>query len=96
MDIKIKALKFDPDQKLVAFVEKKAARLAKFFDSDLHTAEVTLKNEVEGKFARIQIHVPGEELVIEREAKTFEDAITAAVDAMKEKITRSKEKKADA
>jgi hypothetical protein len=30
--------------------------------------------------------------VITRNAKTFEDAVTAAVDAMKESIVRSKEK----
>ena len=35
----------------------------------------------------------GEELIIEREADTFENAITEAVDAMKEKLTRVKEKK---
>ena len=32
MEIKIKALKFDADEKLVGFVEKKVARLSKFFD----------------------------------------------------------------
>ena len=41
---------------------------------------------------RIQIHVPGQELIIERNAKTFEDAITECADAMKEKLTRFKEK----
>lgn len=94
MDIKIKTLKFSGNERLTAFVEKKVARLAKFFDSDLQTVEVTLKNEVDSKLAKIQLHIPGEELVIEREAKTFEDAITASVDAMKEKVTRAKEKKA--
>ena len=41
-------------------------------------------------------HVPGQELVIERHAKTFEDAVTEAADAMKEKITRFKEKQSEA
>ncbi len=93
MEIKIKALKFDPDQRLTAFIEKKVSRLARFFDSENNIAEVTLKNDIDGKMARIQIHIPCEDLLIERDAKTFEDAITAGVDAMKEKITRSKEKK---
>ena len=96
MEIKIKTLKFDGSEQLSAFVEKKVNRLARFLDdSDLQTVEVTLKNEVDSKHAKIQLHIPGEELVIERNAKTFEDAITASVDAMKEKITRAKEKKAD-
>ena len=93
MDIKIKSLKFDADQKLVAFVEKKVSKLEKFYDG-VDTADVTLSllPEPENKNARIKIHVPGQELIIERNAKTFEDAITECADAMKEKLTRFKEK----
>ena len=42
-----------------------------------------------------QTRFPGEDLVIERNAKTFEEAVTEAVDAMKEKIVRAKEKRFD-
>ena len=93
MEIKIKSLKFDADQKLVAFVEKKVSKLERFYDG-VDTADVTLSllPEPENKNARIQIHVPGQELIIERNAKTFEDAITECADAMKEKLTRFKEK----
>ena len=37
--------------------------------------------------------MPGEEIVIERNARTFEEAVTDAADALKEKIVRVKEKK---
>ena len=89
MDIKIKSLKFDADQKLIAFVEKKVSKLEKFFDG-LETVEVVLSllQEPDNKKVKIMTHVPGQELVIERNAKTFEDAVTEAADAMKEKITR--------
>lgn len=92
MDIKIKTLKFDAGEKLTAFVEKKVARLEKFFEGASDAAEVTLENLKEGKKAKIKIHIPGEELLIERTADTFENAITGCVDAMKEKLTRAKEK----
>ncbi|MBO4595391.1 MAG: ribosome-associated translation inhibitor RaiA [Bacteroidales bacterium] len=97
MEIKIKTLKFDADQKLVAYVEKKVAKLDKFFKGGSDLADVTLSllHEPENKQAKIQIHVPGEDLVIERNADTFEQAITDCVDAMKEKLTRTKEKKFD-
>ena len=97
MEIKIKSLKFDADQKLVAFVEKKVSKLEKFYDG-LETADVILSllPEPENKNAKIQLHVPGQELIVEKNAKTFEDAITECVDAMKEKLTRSKEKKNEA
>lgn len=97
MEIKIKSLKFDADQKLVAFVEKKVSKLEKFFDG-LDTVEVimSLLQEPENKSVKIMTHVPGQELVIERNSKTFEDAVTDAADAMKEKLTRYKEKLSEA
>ncbi len=97
MEIKIKSLKFDADQKLVAFVEKKVSKLEKFYDG-LETADVILSllPEPENKNAKIQLHVPGQELIVEKNAKTFEDAITECADAMKEKLTRFKEKLTEA
>lgn len=44
----------------------------------------------------IQSRVYGQDLVIERNSTSFEDAVSAAVDLMKEKIVRTKEKKFDA
>ena len=95
MEIQIKTLKFDADQKLVDFVEKKVSKLSRFHDG-AGTAEVTLSLQKEGKSAKLQIHVPGEQMVIERSSKTFEDAITECVDLMKEKLTRAKEKRNEA
>jgi len=97
MEINIKSLKFDADQKLVAFVEKKVGRLAKFHEG-AGTVDVILSllKEPENKNVKIQIHVPGEDMIIERNAKTFEDAVTECVDAMKEKLTRAKEKRNEA
>lgn len=94
MEIKFKALKFEAGEKLTEFVEKKVSRLSRFCEDLANEIEVALEDHLkQGKLAKIQIHIPGEELIIEREADTFENAITEAVDAMKEKLTRAKEKK---
>ena len=45
---------------------------------------------------KFKVSIAGQDLVIERNARTFEEAITDAADAMKEKLTRVKEKKFDA
>ena len=94
--INVKSLKFDADQKLLDYVEKKVGKLEKFFDN-LGDIDVTLSllPDPDNKNARIQTRFPGEDLVIERNAKTFEEALTEAVDAMKEKIVRAKEKRFD-
>ncbi|MBR5385402.1 MAG: ribosome-associated translation inhibitor RaiA [Bacteroidales bacterium] len=93
MEVRIKSLKFNADEKLLAFVEKKVSRLEKFADNQ-GAVDVTLSlmEKPENKSVRIQTHIPGHELVIERTARTFEDAVTEAADLMKEKLTRAKEK----
>lgn len=94
MEIRVQSLKFDADQKLLAYVDKKVSKLAKFFDGvDVTDVTLSLLQEPDNKSVKIQTHIPGEDLIIERNAKTFEEAVTDAVDAMKEKIVRIKEKK---
>lgn len=92
MRITIKTLKFDAGEKLTAFVEKKVARLEKFCEGKTDEIAVTLENHKEGKSAKLQIALSGNTLVIERKADTFENAITTCADAMKERLTRTKEK----
>ena len=94
--INVKSLKFDADQKLLEFVEKKVGKVEKFFDN-LGDIDVTLSlsPDPDNKNVRLQTRFPGEDLVIERHAKTFEEAVTEAADAMKEKLVRVKEKRFD-
>lgn len=97
MEIRVKSLKFDADQKLLDYVEKKVSKLSRFSDH-LDEVEVTLSllNEPDNKEVKIQTRAYGQDLLIERSASTFEDAITVAVDLMKEKLVRTKEKKFEA
>ena len=97
MEIKLKTLKFDADQKLIAYVEKKVSRLERFHDGVSEVEVVlTLLQEPDNKNVKLHIHVPGEEMIIERNAHSFEEAVTESVDAMKEKLTRAKEKRNEA
>lgn len=96
MDITIKSLKFDADAKLIAFIEKKVARLQKFHGGQTDIEVIlSLIKDPENKAVKIKLNTPGETHIIERNASTFEDAVTACVDIMKEKLTRSKEKTLD-
>ncbi|MBQ1936999.1 MAG: ribosome-associated translation inhibitor RaiA [Bacteroidales bacterium] len=95
MEIKIRAMKFDAGEKLIAFVEKKVSRLSKFCEEQAQEVEVILEDTKDGKKTKIQIHIPGNDLIVEKVADTFENSITESVDVMKEKITRVKEKKMD-
>ena len=95
MEIRVQSLKFIADQKLLDFVEKKVSKLEKFDDAITDVEVVmSLLEKPENKNVKLQIHVPGGSQVIERNAKTFEEAVNECVDVMKEKLTRNKERKA--
>ena len=92
--INVKSLKFNADEKLLDFIDKKVGKVEKFFDN-MGDIDVTLSllPDADNKCVKLQTHIPGENLIIERNAHTFEEAVTEAADALKEKIVRAKEKK---
>ena len=92
--INVKSLKFNADEKLLDFIEKKVGKVEKFFDN-MGDIDVTLSllPDAENKSVKLQTRIPGEDLIIERNARTFEEAVTEAADVLKEKIVRAKEKK---
>lgn len=94
MEIRVQTLKFDADSKLLEYIDKKVAKLERF-DDNITGVEVVLSlmERPENKSVRLQVNVPGENLVVEKNSKTFEEAVTEAVDAMKERLTRNKEKR---
>jgi putative sigma-54 modulation protein len=95
MNIRINAVKFDADTKLVDFIEKKVSKLARYFD-DIINAEVFLKlsntAELENKVVEIKLYIPGNDLFAQKHSKTFEESTDEAVDAVKQQILKHKEK----
>ncbi|MBO4340948.1 MAG: ribosome-associated translation inhibitor RaiA [Bacteroidales bacterium] len=92
--INVQSLKFNADEKLLDYIEKKVGKVEKFFDN-LGDIDVTLSilPDAENKSVKLQTRFPGEDLIVERQARTFEEAVTDAADALKERIVRAKEKK---
>ena len=97
MESRVQSLKFDADQKLLDFVEKKVAKLERFDDA-VSAVEVALSlmEKPDNKNVKLQAYTTGNVLVIERSAKSFEEALNDCVDAMKEKIIRNKERRSEA
>ena len=93
MEIRIQSVKFDADQKLIDFVNKKVIKLARFFDNII-LAEVTLSltSDHDNKKVHIRLDIPGGDLLIERNAKTFEKALRECVDILKQQLKKTKEK----
>ncbi len=95
MDIRIQSVKFDADQKLLDFIDKKVSKLSKFYD-EVVSCEVTLSllPDNDNKDVKIRVFIPGKDLFVERNASSFEDAVVDCVDVLKEQLVKIKEKRA--
>ncbi|WP_158841565.1 ribosome hibernation-promoting factor, HPF/YfiA family [Polaribacter sp. L3A8] len=98
MKVFTQSVNFNADKELIAYVDEKILTLTKFHDK-IVDAEVFLKvintSDKENKITEVKINIPGSELIIKREAKTFEEGVNAAVDNLKRQLKRSKEKQRD-
>jgi putative sigma-54 modulation protein len=85
MEIRVQSVKFDADQKLLDFIDKKVSKLSKFDESVVSTDVVlSLLPDHDNKNVKIKM----KDLVVERNARTFEDAVVDCVDVLKEKLVR--------
>ncbi len=95
MEIRVQSIRFDADQKLLDFVDRKLGKLSKFHDSVIGAeVRLSLLQEHNNKNVWVRIQIPGNDIVVERNAATFEDAVVDCADILKEKLTRVKEKQA--
>lgn len=95
MEVKIQSIHFDATEKLLAFIEKKVAKLEKSYE-DIQKVEVQLKvvkpATVLNKETSITVTAPGNTLFVEKTCDTFEEGVDQCVDSMKVQLTKFKEK----
>ena len=95
MNIKVNSVRFDADQKLIDHVQKKVNKLAQFFDGIIG-AEVFLRLENvqddDNKIAEVKLLIPGNDLFVKKQSKTFEEAVNKAVETLNRQVTKYKEK----
>ena len=95
MEIRIQAVHFDASGQLQAFIQKKVAKLEKFYD-DIKKVEVSLKvvkpETAENKEAGVKVLVPSGELYANKVCDTFEEAIDLSLEALEKQLVKYKEK----
>ena len=93
MNVQIQSVKFDAGKQLIEFIEKKLAKLDRFAENAMG-ADVILKldkdNERGNKIAVVTLHIPGGDLRVEEQARTFEEAIDNSLDVVKRQIEKAK------
>ncbi len=97
METKINAVHFDISERLTEFVERKAERLARRF-VDIMSINVNLRvvkpETAMNKEAIIKVEMPGSpELVANKTADSFEEAIDLCMDALDHQLERVKGRK---
>jgi len=95
MKVFTQSVNFNADKGLIKFVEEKVSKLEKFHDK-IVDAEVFLKventSEKENKIVEIKINIPGNDLMVKKIKKTFEEGVNLVVDTLKRQLKKSKEK----
>lgn len=95
MELKIKAIHFDANERLLAFIEKKAARLEKKFDRATQL-EVTLKvvkpETAKNKETQLHLYIPGGNVHAERVCDTFEEGVQECLEALLRQLEKYKDK----
>ena len=97
MEVRIQAIHFDIAEKLTAFINKKAERLARH-NVKMTEVDVTLKvikpETAMNKEAVVRVIVPQqEELVATKTADSFEEAIDLCMEALDRQLEKKKAKK---
>ncbi|MBN2349940.1 MAG: ribosome-associated translation inhibitor RaiA [Bacteroidales bacterium] len=95
MNIKINSVKFSATKELETFIHERVKKLIQYSD-DIIGAEVFLKLEksqdLQNKVTEIKVELPGNELFVKKQSKSFEESTDIAVDALKRQIKKHKEK----
>lgn len=95
MRVRVQSVNFNADTGLIEFIEKKINSLEKYYDK-IVDSEVFLKvqktSDKENKFVDIKLNIPGNDLVIKKQCKTFEEGVMLATDSLKRQLTKKKEK----
>lgn len=96
MKVQVHAIHFTADRKLVDSIQAKLNKLETFYDR-ITSGEVFLKIEqgegkVKEKLLEIKISVPGAILFVKEKARSFEEALDLALNAIAEQIKRFKAK----
>lgn len=95
MKVSVQAVNFNVDKKLLDFTNEKLSKLEKFYDK-IVSIEVFLRlentSDKENKTAEVKIHVPGDEFMVKKTAKSFEEAVDSCAESLERVLVKRKEK----
>ena len=95
MKVNVHAVNFTVDRKLVDFIQERMEKLEKYYDK-IVSFDVFLKvektSEKENKIVEVKVHVPGDDLMVKKQCKTFEEAVELSAESLERLLVKRKEK----
>lgn len=95
MKVNVQSVNFNIDKSLIEFINVKIDSLDKYYDKIIE-ADVYLKlqntSEKENKIAEIKLLIPGDEFIVKKQRKTFEEAVDLTLVTLKRLLQKKKEK----
>lgn len=95
MKVSVQSVNFNADTSLIEFVEKKVNSLERYYDK-IVGSEVFLKvqqtSDKENKFIDVKLNIPGNDIIVKKQCKTFEEGVMLATDSLKRQLAKKKEK----
>lgn len=95
MKVNLNAVGFSADRKLVDFIQIKLDKVEKYYDKIVDT-DVYLKventSDKENKVVDMRVNIPGNDLAVSKQAKSFEEAVDNCCDALERLLVKHKEK----
>lgn len=95
MKVNVHAVNFTVDGKLIDFIQERMNKLEKYYDKVVD-ADVFLKvektSDKENKIAELKVNVPGDDFMVKKQCKTFEEAVENASESLERLLIKRKEK----
>jgi putative sigma-54 modulation protein len=95
MKVNVNAVNFAVDGKLVDFIQERMDKLEKYYDQIINS-DVYLKvektSEKENKIAEVKLYVAGDDFIVKKQCKTFEEAVDLSAEALERSLIKRKEK----
>ena len=95
MHVNFQSVNYTADIKLVEFTQKRIEKISQFYDQivDVYVyTKVENSSDKINKFAELKIGIPGDDVIVKKVAKTFEEAINNSADSAERILKRRKEK----
>lgn len=95
MKVNVQTPNFVADVKLINFVKKKLSKLEVFYDRIIY-ADVYLKvqntSDKQNKITEVLLSIPGDDLIVKKEARTFEAGVDECVHSLERQLKKRKDK----